>query len=246
MDISNEKTAFGCTSQRTIARKRSFEAFKHAGLEATDVTEHLTTDAGDGAGLPNLEPKLKENGTLPDHGRGCNCQYHGHNKGYENASTAAFGSQGLEKANIFQAGYQYSVLVKAIKEDVGLKVLAEIREIVLMNLLKSKKLQEEVKKNNHKAFDELVDLLLKKDIPDSSEVALDLEAMIQSLRKIRSCCETWLRKIHSSLIFFDKSTWPDGKDCTSIIDVVHKRIAIHHPPTELRVARPNGGVRCVN
>ena len=132
------------------------------------------SDAGGGAGLPNLEPKLKENGTLPDHGRGCNCQYHGHNKGYENASTAAFGSQGLEKANIFQAGYQYSVLVKAIKEDVGLKVLAEIREIVLMNLLKSEKLQKEVKKNNYKAYGELVDQLLKKNTPDPSKDALDL------------------------------------------------------------------------
>ena len=44
---------------------------------------------------------------MPEHGRGSNCQYHGQNKPYENASTAAFGSQGLEKANIFQAGYQY-------------------------------------------------------------------------------------------------------------------------------------------
>ena len=59
---------------------------------------------------------------MPEHGRGSNCQYHGHNKPYENASTAAFGSQGLEKANVFQAGYQYSVLDKALKEDVGLEV----------------------------------------------------------------------------------------------------------------------------
>ena len=79
-------------------------------------------DTGGGARLSNLEPKLKENGTMPEHGRGSNCQYHGQNKPYENASTAAFGSQGLEKANVFQAGYQYSVLVKALKEDVGLEV----------------------------------------------------------------------------------------------------------------------------
>ena len=106
------------------AIKKSIEAFECAGLVGKHAVEkeHLCTDSGGGAGLSNLEPKLKENGTMPEHGRGSNCQYHGQNKPYENASTAAFGSQGLEKANVFQAGYQYSVLIKALKEDVGLEV----------------------------------------------------------------------------------------------------------------------------
>ena len=137
---------------------------------------HLT-DSGGGAGLPNLKPKLKQNGTMPDYGRGCNCQYHGHNKPYENASTAAFGCQGLEKANIFQAVYQMTVLVKALKEDVGLETMTEIRKIVLENFLKSEKLQDEVKTNNPRAFDKLVDQLFNKNVPDPSEISSHLEEL---------------------------------------------------------------------
>ena len=59
--------------------------------------------------------------------------------------------------------------------------MAEIRQIVLTNLLTDKKLQNEVRKNNHEAFDKLVDQLLKKDVPDPSQVALDLDELAKSL-----------------------------------------------------------------
>ena len=59
--------------------------------------------------------------------------------------------------------------------------MAEIRQIVLTNLLTDKKLQNEVRKNNHEAFDKLVDQLLKKDVPDPAQVALDLEELAKSL-----------------------------------------------------------------
>ena len=59
--------------------------------------------------------------------------------------------------------------------------MAEIRQIVLTNLLTDKKLQNEVRKNNHEAFDKLVDQLLNKVVPDPSQIALDLEELAKSL-----------------------------------------------------------------
>ena len=57
----------------------------------------------------------------------------------------------------------------------------QARQIVLTNLLTDNKLQNEVRKNNHEAFDKLVDQLLNKVVPDPSQIALDLEELAKSL-----------------------------------------------------------------
>ena len=49
--------------------------------------------------------------------------------------------------------------------------------------------------------------------------------MIQLSVRTKNCFGKWLRKILSG--YFDKSTWEGVSDYTPIIDVVHKRIAIH-------------------
>ena len=59
--------------------------------------------------------------------------------------------------------------------------MPKIRQIVLSNLLTDKKLQNKVRKKNHEAFDNLVDQLLNKVVPDPSQIALDLEELAKSL-----------------------------------------------------------------
>lgn len=179
VDMS-DKTAQGAAD----AIKKSLETLEIAGLSGSNKVEtcHFATDNGGGAGLTNVEPKLRQNKVLgPDSGAG-NCQYHGHNKSYENASIAAFGPNGLGKANIFQAAYQYSYMVKHLKEDLGLETVADIREIVLKNLCENEELQNEVFEQNSEAFKSLMSQLLKVDVdklPEPNEIAGSLDELLQ-------------------------------------------------------------------
>jgi len=180
VDMS-DKTAKGAAD----AIKKSLKTLEIAGLKDADEAEtcHFATDNGGGAGLKNIEPRLRENKVLGPTAGADNCQYHGHNKGYENASIAAFGPNGLGKANIFQAAYQYSYMVKHLKEDVGLETLAEIREIVLKDLCTNTELQNEVFEQNSEAFKSLMSQLLNLDVdklPEPNEMAGCLDEMIQS------------------------------------------------------------------
>ncbi|EJK72457.1 hypothetical protein THAOC_06013 [Thalassiosira oceanica] len=101
------------------AIKKSLKTLEIAGLKDADEAEtcHFATDNGGGAGLKNIEPRLRENKVLGPTAGADNCQYHGHNKGYENASIAAFGPNGLGKANIFQAAYQYSYMNEVFEQN---------------------------------------------------------------------------------------------------------------------------------
>ena len=75
----------------------------------------VTSDTGGGAGIQNMEKRLRELKVLVDHGNVANCVCHGESKGLEIAHILTMGKQGMGKRSPSQLLYSFSALIKGLK-----------------------------------------------------------------------------------------------------------------------------------
>ena len=110
--------AVGCAN----AVKTSTTKLEMGGLDLATIIFHaITGDKGGGGAVQHIYGPLISNGVMSEDSKEFNCQFHSHNKSFENSCIKTFGKQGIGQCNVFQAAYVYVKMMKLLHE-IGVSV----------------------------------------------------------------------------------------------------------------------------
>ena len=170
------------------AVKLVFERFLGDGV----VVVHCASgDAGGGASIQHLHPKLIDLGVMAVKSKEANCSLHGKQKAIENASIKTLGDQGLGCRGPTQMIYVFVCLVKKVKQIGGIKLLDSLWAIVFEEIRNNKKFQDISTKKFPQAWSDLMEKIESFDITDDKSLDDLVKFMTESPRNIQD--PVWTR-----------------------------------------------------
>ena len=159
------------------AIKESLSKLNMAGLDLSSISIiSITGDSGGGGAVQHIHPPLIDNGVMTKKSKKINCQFHAHNKGFENACTKTFGKHGIGQCNAFQTAYVYVKMIKTLHETGGNELIDTVHSLVVEKLVSSVEWQEEASVHSL-PFDEVWNRLMAEPNDETLEDVTNLSTM---------------------------------------------------------------------
>ena len=146
----------------------SIDSAGHTGEEAAEAVKNVIErfladdtvevfvsigDAGGGASIQKVHPKLQKNGLMKDDSKVANCANHGIQKSLENASKETMGDQGMGSRTPFQMLYVFALLMSRLRDEGSISFVDSLWSTVQDRILTDERFEDDAMSRFRQAYE---------------------------------------------------------------------------------------------